>query len=184
MVHVKIWKWERANLPSVNHSARTAVAATVSFVIARLFRLPEAYWAAIATIVVMESTWRATLAGSLQRIVATALGAGAGALVATYFGGSALAFGISAFLIGLLCWLARLEKGAYRYACVTLTIVMLVPRLTTPWAGAVHRFFEVSLGIAIALVVTALWPERESGGDKFLRFTGRHEKGSNENLGG
>ncbi|HEV3148679.1 MAG TPA: aromatic acid exporter family protein, partial [Chthoniobacterales bacterium] len=125
---MKIWKWERANLPSVSHSARTAVAATISFVIARLFRLPEAYWAAIATIVVMESTWRATLASSVQRIVATALGAGAGALVATYFGGSALAFGISAFLLGLFCWLARLEKGAYRYACVTLAIVMLVPR--------------------------------------------------------
>src|SRR4030081_2217385 len=109
MVHVKIWKWERANLPSVNHSARTAVAATVSFVIARLFRLPEAYWAAIATVVVMESTWRATLAGSLQRIVATALGAGAGALVATYFGGAWLGFGLFAFLLGLFCSLAPLE---------------------------------------------------------------------------
>jgi len=172
MVHVKIWKWERANLPSANHSARTAVAATVSLVIARLFRLPEAYWAAIATVVVMESTWRATLAGSVQRIVATALGAGAGALAATYFGASALAFGVSAFLIGLLGWLARLEKGAYRYACVTLTIVMLVPRLTTPWAGAVHRFFEVSLGIAVALGVTALWPERESGRIQSTRVTG------------
>jgi uncharacterized membrane protein YccC len=67
---------------------------------------------------------------------------------------------------------------------VTLAIVMLVPRLATPWAGAVHRFFEVSLGIAIALVVTAVWPERESSGDKFFRFTLRHEKGSSENLGG
>lgn len=181
---MKMWKWEKANLPSFNHSARTAFAATVSFVVARLFRLPEAYWAAIATVVVMESTWRATLASSLQRIVATALGAGAGALVATYFGSSALAFGVSAFLIGFLCWLARLEKGAYRYACVTLAIVMLVPRLATPWAGAVHRFFEVSLGIAIALGVTALWPDRESGGDKFFRFTLGHEKGSSENLGG
>ena len=169
---MKIWKWERANLPSVNHSARTAVAATVSLVIARLFRLPEAYWAAIATVVVMESTWRATLAGSVQRIVATALGAGAGALAATYFDGSALAFGISAFLLGLFCWLARLEKGAYRYACVTLAIVMLVPRLTTPWAGAVHRFFEVSLGIAVALGVTALWPERESGRIQSTHVTG------------
>jgi uncharacterized membrane protein YgaE (UPF0421/DUF939 family) len=171
MVHVKIWNWERANLPSVNHSARTAVAAAVSFVIARLFRLPEAYWAAIATVVVMESTWRATLASSVQRIVATALGACAGALAATYFGASALAFGISAFLLGLFCWLARLEKGAYRYACVTLAIVMLVPRLTTPWAGAVHRFFEVSLGIAVALGMTALWSERESGRIQSTRVT-------------
>jgi uncharacterized membrane protein YccC len=47
----------------------------------------------------------------------------------------------------------------------------------------VHRFFEVSLGIAIALGVTAVWPERESGG-KLLRFTAAHEKGSNEDRGG
>jgi uncharacterized membrane protein YgaE (UPF0421/DUF939 family) len=165
MVRVKMWEWKVENLPSVRHSARTAVAATVSFAVARLFRMPEAYWAAIATIVVMESTWRATLASSVQRVAATAIGAAAGALMATYFGESVLAFGISAFLIGLLCWLARLEKGAFRYACVTLTIVMLVPRLTTPSVGAVHRFLEVSLGIAIALAVTALWPEREFRGD-------------------
>jgi hypothetical protein len=43
----------------------------------------------------------------------------------------------------------------------------------------VHRFFEVSLGIAIALVVTALWPERVSG-DKLLRFTVEHKEGSNK----
>jgi len=49
---------------------------------------------------------------------------------------------------------------------------MLVPRLTTPWAGAVHRFFEVSLGIAVALGVTALWPERESGRIQSTRVTG------------
>jgi uncharacterized membrane protein YgaE (UPF0421/DUF939 family) len=146
----------------VVHCARTAIAATASFVIARVFGLPESYWAAIATVVVMESTWQATLASSLQRIAAAALGAGAGALVATYFGGSTLAFGISIFLIGLFCGFARLEMGAYRYACVTLTIIMLVPRVTTPWIGAVHRFFEVSLGIALAVAVTALWPERQS----------------------
>jgi len=45
----------------------------------------------------------------------------------------------------------------------------------------VHRFFEVSLGIAIAaLVVTALWPERVSGGDKLLRFTVAHKEGSDK----
>jgi hypothetical protein len=44
----------------------------------------------------------------------------------------------------------------------------------------VHRFFEVSLGIAIVLVVTALWPERVSGGDKLLRFTVAHKEGSNK----
>ncbi len=37
---------------------------------------------------------------------------------------------------------------------------MLVPRGIAPWLIAVHRFVEVSLGIAVALALTALWPER------------------------
>src|SRR5215469_16202325 len=49
---VKLWKWEPENLPSVIHSVRTAIAATISFAVARLFGLPEAYWAAIATLMV------------------------------------------------------------------------------------------------------------------------------------
>ena len=36
------------------HAARTTVAAMSSLLIARLFRLPEAYWAAIATMIVMQ----------------------------------------------------------------------------------------------------------------------------------
>ena len=61
VVPVKLWKWEQENLPSVVHSIRTAIAATLSLAVARLFGLPEAYWAAIATLVVMQSTLSATL---------------------------------------------------------------------------------------------------------------------------
>lgn len=87
---MKLWKWEQENLPSVIHSIRTAVAATLSLAVARLFGLPEAYWAAIATLVVMQSTLDATLLISIERIAATALGALAGALVASYFHGESL----------------------------------------------------------------------------------------------
>ena len=73
-------EWEPENLPSVIHSIRTAIAATISLAVARLFRLPEAYWAAIATLVVMQSTLGATLLISVERVVAAALGALAGAL--------------------------------------------------------------------------------------------------------
>jgi len=81
---MKLWKWEPENLPSVIHSIRTAIAATLSLAIARLFGLPEAYWAAIATLVVMQSTLGATLLLSIERIAATALGALVGALVAVW----------------------------------------------------------------------------------------------------
>ena len=47
--------WDEKNLPSITRAIRTAVAATALVIIARLVQMPEAYWAAIATLVVMQS---------------------------------------------------------------------------------------------------------------------------------
>ena len=52
-----------------------------------------------------------------------------------------------------------LERNAFRFASITLAIIMLVPRVNSAWVIAVHRFVEVSVGIALGLVLTALWPE-------------------------
>ena len=151
MVLVKLWKWDPENLPSVKHSARPAVAAGVSIMIARLLRLPEAYWAAIATLVVMQSTLGATLVISVERIAATALGALAGALLAMYFSQNLFMFAAAVFVTGLLCAALRMEKSAYRYASVTLAIIVLIPRSNAAWIIALHRFAEVSVGIVVAL---------------------------------
>ena len=64
------------------------------------------------------------------------------------------------FFIGLLSFGFRLEKTAYRYASVTLTIIVLIPRSNPAWIVALHRFIEVSVGIIVALLVVARWPER------------------------
>ena len=48
--------------------------------------MPETYRAAIATLVVIQSTLGATLTLSIERIVATAVGASAGALEANFLG--------------------------------------------------------------------------------------------------
>jgi fusaric acid resistance family protein len=53
-----------------SHSGRT----TVSLILARLVQMPEGYWAAIATLVVMQSTLGAALTLSIDRIIATAVG--------------------------------------------------------------------------------------------------------------
>src|SRR5213596_439178 len=156
---MKLWAWDEKNLPSMTHAIRTAVAATASVVIARLVQMPEAYWAAIATLVVMQSTLGATLTLSIERIVATAVGASVGAIEASYFRANLVAFAVAIFLTGLLSIAFRLEKTAYRYASVTLTIIVLIPRSGAPWTIALHRFIEVSVGIIVALAVAALWPE-------------------------
>jgi uncharacterized membrane protein YgaE (UPF0421/DUF939 family) len=159
---MKLWSWQKENLPSIAHSIRTAAAATLSVLVARLVHMPEAYWAAIATLVVMQSSLGATLTLSIERVVATALGASVGAVEANYFGANLAAFMIAIFLIGLLSFGFRLEKTAYRYASVTLTIIVLIPRSNPAWIVALHRFIEVSVGIIVALIVVAVWPERSA----------------------
>src|SRR6476661_5627135 len=128
---MKFWSWQKENLPSIGHSVRTALAATASVIVARLVQMPEAYWAAIATLVVMQSSLGATLM-------------------------------LAIFFIGLLSFGFRLEKTAYRYASVTLTIIVLIPRTYPAWIVGLHRFIEVSVGIVVALIVVGLWPERSA----------------------
>ncbi|PYI59407.1 MAG: hypothetical protein DMC60_10415 [Verrucomicrobia bacterium] len=156
---MKLWTWRKEELPSLSHALRTAVAATLSVVIARLVGMPEAYWAAIATLVVMQSTLGATLTLSIERIVATAVGASVGAVESNYFGANLIAFAVAIFLLGILSFAFRLEKTAYRYASITLAIIVLIPRVNAAWNVAGHRFIEVSVGILVVLAFVAVWRE-------------------------
>jgi uncharacterized membrane protein YccC len=147
----------------VIHVLRTTVAAVASLLVARLFKLPESYWAAITTLVVMQSTLGAAFTVSWHRFVGTAIGAAAGALFATYFGSNTVIFGMGIFILGIMCAALRLDRAAYRFAGITLAITMLVAHTNAAWIVAVHRFFEVSLGIAVGLALTAIWPEASEG---------------------
>ena len=151
----------RARLTVLERSVHTAIAAVASLVAARLFRLPEAYWAPITTLVITQSSLGAAFSVSWKRFVGTALGALVGGLVASYFPANLLVFGISILILGPLCALVRADWSAYRFAGVTLAIVLLIPRATRPWQTAWHRFAEVSIGIGVALLLTTLWPEGE-----------------------
>jgi uncharacterized membrane protein YgaE (UPF0421/DUF939 family) len=141
---------------AVLDSIRTTIAAVSAMVLARLIRLPEYYWASISTIVVVQSTIPPRTLG-WQRFVGTAMGAVLGAAVATFFHAGAAVYAVGIFLCGLLAFFFRVG-GAYRFAAITLSLVLLIPRASGPWITAWHRFLEVSLGIAVALVVTTLWP--------------------------
>ncbi|SRR5712691_5470490 len=155
------WILSGLNRQALEHAARTTVAATLSLAIARLVRLPEAQWAAISTLVVTQSTLGAALTISGQRFAGTALGATVAALLATHLGSSILTFGVGVFGLGLVCAGLHLDRAAYRFAGITLAVVALVSRGEPSWIIAAHRFFEVSLGIATGLIMTALWPERK-----------------------
>lgn len=160
MVEAKQTGWLAANEQEFVHALRTTVAAVASLLIGRLFRLPESYWAAITTIVVMQSTLGAAWTTSRQRLAGTAIGAFIGALFATYVGASVAAFGSGVLIAGIICALLHIERNAFRYAGITVAIVVLIAHTEPAWIIALHRFFEISIGIAVGLALTAIWPEK------------------------
>ena len=139
-------------------AARTTTAAVLALLLARLLRLPEFYWAPISAIVIIQSTIDPkTLAW--QRFAGTALGAAMGAVIATVFPASpsnTWVYAGAIFLAGVLCVLLRF-RGAYRFAAITLSIILLIAHTSVATIVAWHRFVEVSLGIAVALTIALLW---------------------------
>lgn len=121
------------------NSVRTAVVALVSLLLARALKLPESYWASISSIVILLSPIQ-PLTLAWQRFAGTALGAFLGGLIASYLG------------------------SHWFFAAITLTIVLLANHGRPPWIVAAHRFVEVSLGIAVALLVTLVWPLEQTAG--------------------
>ena len=148
--------------PALLHAVRTAIAAVVSFLAARELGLKEAYWAPITTMIVLQSTLGAAWTVSTQRLAGTALGAVVGAASAAYVGSGAAVFGAGVVLLGVICAAFHLDRAAYRFAGITLAVVMLIARSQPPWVLALHRFIEVSLGIAVGLLLTAIWPETKA----------------------
>jgi len=151
------WFFSVVNRASVLDSVRTTFAAVSAMLLARLLKMPEYYWAPISTIVIIQSTIPPRTLG-WQRFVGTALGAVLGAALATFFRPSAVVYGVGILLCGVLAWSLHVG-GAYRFAAITLSIILLIPRARAPWITGWYRFLEVSLGIAVALVVTTVWPQ-------------------------
>jgi uncharacterized membrane protein YgaE (UPF0421/DUF939 family) len=146
----------KLTLDTLLDALRTTLAAVVSLLLARILKLPEYYWAPISAIVIIQSTIDPrTLAW--QRFAGTAVGAALGALIMTFFPSSALVYAVAIFSCGVLCALLRI-RSAYRFAAITLSIILLIAHTRPAWIVASHRFVEVSLGIAVALAVAELWP--------------------------
>jgi uncharacterized membrane protein YgaE (UPF0421/DUF939 family) len=137
------------------------VAAAVSLWVAHAFRLPEAFWAPITTIMITQSSLGAALNVSSGRLLGTALGVLLGAVIASHFGPGTLVFGIGVFILGLLHALVHADQAAYRFGVVAFAIVLLVPRTDPAWEVALLRFATVALAIVVTLILAVVWPEPE-----------------------
>lgn len=98
--------------PVLTYSGRTAVAAVGSLVVARGLGLPEAYWATVTTLVVLQSSLGSSLPVAWRQFTGTALGAAVGAALGTLARPTVLLFGAGIFLLGWVCAaLGRAQNG-------------------------------------------------------------------------
>lgn len=141
--------------PDYRHAIRTAVAGMAAMFLAKYLRLPEAYWAAISAIIVLQANLGAALRESSIRVAATAIGATVAIPFLAYFGTNLIGFGLAVLLTVLLCSLLNLQSGM-RLGAVTVGVILLIEHHGKPWTPALHRFLEVSFGIVVALVVANL----------------------------
>jgi len=149
--------WFSKTLPRtrIELAVATGIAGALSLYAARFLKLPQGYWAAISSFIVLQSNVAATLSAARGRMIGTAIGAVIGAIFVRYVGSHPLWLGLAVVLTVLLCQGLGLEDS-YRLACVTVAIVMIVNSANSAWVTAGDRFLEVSLGIIVALVVAGI----------------------------
>ena len=149
--------WERKRL--LIHAAKTALAATLCWWLARHLGLHDGYWSAISAIIVLQSNFGATITASRDRFLGTLIGAVFG-FTFTLFGTLPWNYLLAVLLAVVLCGLLGLRSSS-RLAGVTISIVMLVQTAGPSRTVALHRVGEVLLGIVVAVAVSTLvFPDR------------------------
>lgn len=147
------------------HAVRTALAATLTVALTRLFDLEQGYWAVFSAILVMQADFGSSIQASWSRLLGTAAGAALGALTATLaevlLGPGVGALTLAMFAAIALCAaLAGLNEN-FRLAGVTAAIVICLHEAGgNAFALGASRFLEVGLGIVVALGVSLAWPSR------------------------
>jgi uncharacterized membrane protein YgaE (UPF0421/DUF939 family) len=148
---------------NISHPAKMATAAVLAFLAAQGLGLSAAFWAAISALVVVQAEANALLAVSWLLLLGTALGVCAGALLANTIGSNVVGLAVGLLGVGLLSAALRLERRANHFAAVALIVVLLAGPASLAWSRAWQRFIEFSLGIIVALLLNAVWPEANAG---------------------
>ena len=138
----------------------TGAAAVACLYLTEWLKLSQGYWAVISAVIVIQPDVDETLRASRGRLVGTVIGAAVGGVFIALFGAQVWSFGIAVPAVILICASLGLMES-HKLACVSAAIVMTIGHPESSWIFAFHRFLEVSIGIAVALLVSALfWPLR------------------------
>jgi uncharacterized membrane protein YgaE (UPF0421/DUF939 family) len=117
--------------------------------------LTETYWAPIAAVVVLYPDRETTKKAAVERFVGTVIGSLIGWASAAYWHQNVVLYGLAILVAVGFCYLLRLENAS-RLCAVAVTVITVIPRAEPAHLVALHRFVEVSYGVACALLYTVV----------------------------
>ncbi len=152
----------RLNTSQLRHALKTALAAVASYLLTSLFQLPQGYWAVVSVTIVMQANLGGSLKAGWMRIVGTAVGACMGVASLLVFGHGVTSLGFSLGLTILICSYFTYLHESFRLAGLTACIIIFSGNQeVSPLVFGLHRFLEITLGVAVALAVSMfVWPSR------------------------
>jgi uncharacterized membrane protein YgaE (UPF0421/DUF939 family) len=135
-------------------AVRAALAASVSLVLARVWKLEYPVYAMLAAVIVTDLAPSRTRTQGVRRLAATVTGAGCGALLSLALPSAPWAVGLAILAAMLICVVVRIPEAA-RVAGYTCGIVVL-SHGADPWRYAYFRLIETGLGILVAWLISLI----------------------------
>jgi uncharacterized membrane protein YccC len=165
---VKLWNdlrgWAGANAAALRLSFRMTVAGLLAYVLAKLFTLPQGYWAVFSAIIIMQASVGGSVKSTIDRVIGTIGGAVAGGTVGYLLPHeTVLSLGVALVIALVPLTLVAALWPSYRIAPLTAVIVLLTPgaQQLGPLDSAFYRIFEITLGSFVGLGVSlVLLPAR------------------------
>lgn len=144
------------------HGLRIACAFTLSFLLIRIWALPDASWPLITLIVVMGpiSDWGNVLPRAIQRIVGTLFGALSGLLALKIELYSANLMLLWCAIILFIASYFALGKRPYIALMTAITLGVVVGSPSGDFHTALWRSADVILGCLLALIFTAIFAQK------------------------
>ena len=156
----------RGHLAAIQLATRAAVGAGLAVLAAQQLQLQYPLYALIAAVIVTDTVAAQTRKLAWRRMAGTIIGAGVGAALSPLLAVRPIAVAIAVLGTMLLCHALRLD-GSARVSGYIAGIVVL-EFSAEPWRYAAARLLETTLGVAVALALSAvplLLRERRRGGD-------------------
>lgn len=134
---------------------KTAIAISLCVVISHLLNLEYPFYAAIATVISMESSVTSSFVAGKNRMMGTLVGACTGLIFASIRPDNALYCALGAIVVIYVCNLLKWNKSV-SIACIVFLAVMLNLKGGNPLLYSMNRIFDTMIGISVAVLVNYL----------------------------